>query len=79
MTSLNKIILLLEDFIEEDDENALDQALDLVAKARVNISVLLQHLEDFRGDLPRKRRAINLVRKQVGLSIIPGPVCKRYP
>lgn len=79
MNSLNKIISLLEDYIEEDDQDALDQALDLVAGTRVNITSLLKQLEDFKGDLPRKRRVINLVRMRLGLSIIPGPVCKRNP
>ena len=79
VTAQDKIISLLEMFIEEDDGDALEDALDLIEKAKFNITGLLQHLEDFRGDLPRKRRAIMLVRKQLGLSIIPGPVCRRSP
>jgi len=70
---------LLEIFIEEDDRGALEQALSLVVKAKFNITGLLEHLENFKGDLPRKRRAIMLVRKQLGLSIIPGPICRRSP
>ena len=76
-TAQDKIITLLETFIEEDDNAALEEALDLIDKTKINITGLIQHLEDFRGDLPRKRRAIMLVRKQLGLSIIPGPVCRR--
>ena len=79
VTAQDKIISLLEMFIEEDDGDALEDALGLIEKAKFNISGLLQPLEDFRGDLPRKRRAIMLVRKQLGLSIIPGPVCRRSP
>ena len=77
VTAQDKVISLLEMFIEEDDGDALEDALGLIEKAKFNITGLLQHLEDFRGDLPRKRRAIMLVRKQLGLSIIPGPVCRR--
>jgi len=79
VTAQDKIISLLEIFIEEDDSDALEQALGLVEKAKFDITGLLQHLGNFRGDLPRKRRAIMLVRKQLGLSIIPGPVCRRSP
>ena len=79
VTAQDKVISLLENFIEEDDADALEDALGLIEKAKFNISGLLQHLENFRGDLPRKRRAIMLVRKQFGLSIIPGPVCRRSP
>jgi len=79
VTAQDKIISLLEIFIEEDDSNALEQALSLVGKAKFDITGLLQHLENFRGDIPRKRRAIMFVRKQLGLSIIPGPVCRRSP
>jgi hypothetical protein len=75
----DKIISLLELFIEEDDNRALDEALRLVGETQFNITGLLQHLENFRGDLPRKRRAISLARKQLGLSMIPGPVCGRAP
>lgn len=79
MTAQDKIISLLEIFNEEDDKDALEQALGLVGKAKLDITGLLKHLENFKGDLPRKRRAIMLVRKQLGLSIIPGPVCRRSP
>ena len=79
MTAQDKIISLLEIFIEENDNNALEQALSLIKKTKFDIPGLLQHLEDFRGDLPRKRRTIMLVRKQLGFSIIPGPVCRRNP
>jgi hypothetical protein len=79
VTTHDKIVSLLENFIEEDDNDALEQALGMVEKAQFDITSLLQHLENFRGDLPRKRRAITLVRKQLGLSIIPGPVCRRSP
>ena len=79
MTKQNEIISLLEDFIEEDDNDALDQALSLVEKTKFNIAELLQHLENFKGDFQRKRRAITLVRKHLGLSIIPGPICRRSP
>lgn len=77
VTAQDKIISLLEIFIEENDSDALVDALGMVEKAKFNITSLLQHLENFKGDLPRKRRAIMLVRKQLGLSIIPGPVCRR--
>jgi hypothetical protein len=79
VTAQDKIISLLEIFIEEDDSDALEQALSLAEKAKFDITGLLRHLENFKGDLPRKRRAIMLVRKQLGLSIIPGPVCRRSP
>lgn len=79
MTAQDKIISLLENFIEEDDRGALEHALSMVEKTKFDITGLLQHLENFKGDLPRKRRAIMLVRKQLGLSIIPGPVCRRSP
>ena len=79
VTAQDKIISLLEMFIEEGDNDALDDALGMVEKTKFNITSLLQHLENFNGDLPRKRRAIMLVRKQLGLSIIPGPVCRRSP
>ena len=79
VTAQDKIISLLETFIEEDDSAALENALGMVGKTKFNITSLLQHLENFNGDLPRKRRAIMLVRKQLGLSIIPGPVCRRGP
>ena len=79
MTNQNEIISLLEIFIEEDDDGALDQALSLVEKTKFNIAELLQYLENFKGDFQRKRRAINLVRKQLGLSIIPGSVCRQSP
>ncbi len=75
----DEIISLLEIFIEEDDNDAMEQALSLVEKAKFNITDLLEHLENFKGDFQRKRRAIILVRKQFGLSIIPGPVCSRSP
>jgi hypothetical protein len=79
VTEPDNIISLLETYIEEDDNNALEQALELIGKTQFNITGLLQHLENFKGDLPRKRRAISLVRKQLGLSIIPGPVCRNSP
>ncbi len=79
MTEQDEIISLLEIFIEEDNHNALEQVLSLVEKAKFNITDLLEHLENFKGDFQRKRRAIILVRKQFGLSIIPGPVCSRSP
>ena len=79
MTAQDKIISLLEIFIEEDDSDALKQALSLVEKAKFDITGLFLHLENFKGDLPRKRRAIMLVRKQLGLSVIPGSVCRRSP
>ncbi len=79
MTVQDEIISLLEIFIEEDDNDAMEQALSLVEKAKFNITDLLEHLENFKGDFQRKRRAIMLVRKQFGLSIIPGPVCRRSP
>lgn len=79
VTAQNEIISLLEDFIEEDDSYALHQALGLVEKSKFDITSLLNHLENFRGDLPRKRHAITAIRKQLGLSIIPGPVCRRSP
>ncbi len=75
----DEIISLLEIFIEEDDNDAMEQALSLVEKAKFNITDLLEHLENFKGDFQRKRRAIIMVRKQFGLSIIPGPVCRRSP
>ena len=78
-TTQDEIISLLEDFIEEDDSRALEQALELVEKTKFNITGLLNHLENFKGDIPRKRRAITAVRKQLGLSLIPGPVCQRNP
>lgn len=78
-TAQDKIISLLETFIEEDDSAALEEALGIIDKTKFNITGLIQHLENFRGDLPRKRRAIMLVRKQLGLSIIPGPACRRSP
>ena len=79
MTAQDKIISLLEIFIEEEDADALEQALNLVDKGKLDVTGLLQHLESFKGDLPRKRRAIMLVRKQSGLSLIPGHVCRRSP
>jgi hypothetical protein len=79
VTAQDKITSLLEIFIEENDNDALEQALSMIEKSQFNISSLLQHLENFKGDLPRKRRAISLIRKQLGLSIIPGPVCRRSP
>ena len=79
MTVQDEIISLLEIFIEEDDNDAMEQALSLVEKAKFNITDLLEYLENFKGDFQRKRRAIILVRKQFGLSIIPGPVCRRSP
>jgi hypothetical protein len=79
VTTQNNIISLLENFIEEDDKDALEHALSMIEKASFDITGLLHHLENFKGDLPRKRRAIMLVRKQSGLSIIPGPVCRRIP
>ena len=79
MTAQDHIISLLENFIEEDDMDALEHALGMIEKATFDITGLLHHLEIFKGDLPRKRRAIMLVRKQSGLSIIPGPVCRRNP
>jgi len=79
VTVQDEIISLLEIFIEEDDNDAMEQALSLVEKAKFNITDLLEHLENFKGDFQRKRRAIMLVRKQFGLSIIPGPVCRRSP
>lgn len=65
--------------MEEDNIEALEQALNIIAKTRFDITFLFQHLENFRGDIPRKRRAIAAVRKQLGLSIIPGPVCRNSP
>jgi len=79
VTVRDEIISLLEIFIEEDDNDAMEQTLSLVEKAKFNITDLLEHLENFKGDFQRKRRAIMLVRKQFGLSIIPGPVCRRSP
>jgi hypothetical protein len=79
VTAQEQITSLLEAFIEEGDNKALDEALRLVGETQFNITGLLQHLENFRGDLPRKRRAISLVRKQLGLPMIPGPVCRRSP
>jgi hypothetical protein len=79
VTAQDKITSLLEIFIEENDNDALEQALSMIEKSQFNISSLLQHLENFKGDLPRKRRAISLIRKQLGLSIIPGSVCRRSP
>ena len=79
MNAQDTIIELLENFIEEAENDSLEQALDLVDKTKLDINHLLQHLEEFRGDFPRKRQAINSVRKQLGLSLIPGPVCGRSP
>ncbi len=76
MKNLDDIIYLLEIFIEEDDQKALENALSQVQKNRFNINDLLLHLENFKGDVQRKKRAIMLVRKKMGLSIIPGPVCR---
>ena len=79
MTEPDNIISLLETYIEEDDNIALEQALELIGETRFNITSLLQHLENFKGELPRKRRAISQVRKQPGLSMIPEPVCHNSP
>ena len=79
MAAEEKIISLLEDFIEEEDNAALEEALRLVKKSAIDITSLLNHIENFKGDIPRKRRAITAVRKQLGLPIIPGSICRSGP
>ena len=77
MTQQTEIPELLELFIEENDEAALSRALELIGGSRPDIPKLLDHLENFRGDFGRKRRAIAAIRKQLGLPLIPGAVCQR--
>ena len=79
MTTQESLLSLLELYIEEDDDRALAEALARMGKTKLDITGLLHYLENFRGDPPRKRRAIMLIRKQLGLSIIPGPVCRHSP
>ena len=76
---MQKIISLIELYMEEGNDADLHQALELIDQHKVKFNEIMEAIQDFKAEPQLKARAINTIRKHFGLSLIPGAVCQRQP